>query len=72
MKKARIKLAPFAPWLYVSLLAVGIPWYWPADDTRLLGGFPVWVLVAIVTALGGAILTAVLLHRPWSGEDGGP
>lgn len=54
-----------AAWLYAALLALGIPWYWPADQHDIVLGLPAWVVVAIATAALAATLTAVLLARAW-------
>lgn len=59
------RLQRMAPWLYAALLALGIPWYWPADQYGIVLGLPAWVVVAIAVAVLAAILTAVLLARPW-------
>lgn len=58
----------FLPLLYPLLLAIGIPWYWPADDRSIVLGVPAWVLIAIVVSLAASCLTAVVLARPWPGE----
>jgi len=51
---------------YAMLLALGIPWYWPAADTRLVLGVPLWVGAALVTGLLASGLTAgLLLARQW-------
>jgi hypothetical protein len=57
-----------APWLYLALLVVGIPWYWEEGSLVRLFGAPVWVVIAILTATAAAILTACLLRHPWVGE----
>lgn len=62
---SRTRLERCAPWLYAGLLALGIPWYWPADQHDIVLGLPAWVVVAIVAATLAATLTAVLLARPW-------
>lgn len=50
---------------YVVLLALGIPWYWPPDQTRFYLGFPVWALVSLLVGLLASVLTAWLfLHAP--------
>lgn len=50
--------------IYVVLLAIGIPWYWPAQHVSLIAGFPAWVWVAIVAGLATAIFTAWCLQQP--------
>lgn len=60
------------PLAFAPLLALGIPWYWPASDRALVLGVPAWVAAAIAASLAASILTAVLLARPWLGEDDVP
>ncbi len=55
--------------IYAALAAVGIPWYWPADDARIWLGMPAWVVVAIAASAAASAWTAVLLWRPWPGEE---
>lgn len=57
------------PLLYLPLLVLGIPWYWPAGDRTLIFGVPAWVMVAVVVSFAASCLTAVLLSRAWPGED---
>lgn len=54
---------------YPILFAVGIPWYWPSGSTRLWFGMPAWVVTAIAASAAVSLLTAILLCRPWPGED---
>jgi hypothetical protein len=58
-----------APWAYAALLALGIPWYWPAEAGTILLGVPAWVLAAVAAGLLAAVLTALLLARPWPRDD---
>lgn len=60
------------PLVFVPLLALGIPWYWPASDRTLVLGVPAWVAAAVGASLAASILTALLLARPWPGEDDAP
>jgi hypothetical protein len=55
--------------VYIVFLAVGIPWYWPADNTLVVFGMPGWVSVAIAVSFCASAFTAVLLYRPWPMED---
>lgn len=55
--------------VYVVLLAIGIPWYWPADDDRIVLGMPGWVIVAIVASACASAFTAWLLAKPWPAES---
>jgi len=57
------------PLLYLCLLALAIPWYWPADNHNLLFGAPLWVVIAIISSIAASCLTAVLLSKPWPGES---
>ena len=38
----------FYVFLYIILIAIGIPWYWPQDSRSLILGVPAWVTVAIL------------------------
>jgi hypothetical protein len=52
--------------VYLLLLVLAVPWYWPADETRLVLGMPIWVVTAILVGFVTACLTAwILLSRPW-------
>jgi len=59
--------------VYLVLLAIGIPWYWPADNLVIVFGMPGWVIVAIGVSFVASVFTAWLLRKPWPGEmeDGG-
>ena len=60
-------------WLtYAVLLAIAIPWYWPADEPRLLLGVPLWAVVSFGSSALVSIFTAWLLLRHWPEDDGGP
>ncbi|MGR9091436.1 MAG: hypothetical protein ACU85U_12725 [Gammaproteobacteria bacterium] len=64
--------SPSAKWpalVYVLLLAIGIPWYWPADDHRIVLGMPGWVIIAIAASACASIFTAWLLAKPWPDES---
>ena len=53
--------------VYLILLLVAIPWYWPKETSLLILGVPAWVFVAIVVSLITSVFTAfVLLRYPWS------
>ena len=54
--------------VYAVLLTIGIPWYWPADDTTMIFGMPAWVVSAIVVSVIASIYTAIQFARPWPGE----
>ncbi len=40
--------------MYLMLLTLAVPWYWPPGDLRHRYGFPLWVL----TVLGVLAVTA--------------
>ena len=46
---------------YFLLLALAIPWYWPANDMSVWFGVPAWVVVAIGVSLLASCLTAALM-----------
>ena len=50
---------------YAVLLGVGIPWYWPRDDMRVILGVPVWVLVAVGVSAVISTFTLMLLRWCW-------
>ena len=55
--------------VYIILLIIAIPWYWPKDSDLILFGFPAWVFVAILVSLFTSIFTAFLLLKyPWNTE----
>lgn len=54
--------------VYVVLLAIGIPWYWPADNHSIVLGMPAWVVVAIAASTCASMFTAWLLAKPWPAE----
>ena len=56
--------------VYVALLVIGIPWYWPGDDYTIVAGMPAWVVIAIVVSAVASAFTAWLLRRPWPAERG--
>jgi hypothetical protein len=44
--------------VYVALLALVVPWYWPAADSRHFLGFPLWAIATLVAVLATSIFTA--------------
>jgi hypothetical protein len=44
--------------VYLVLLALVVPWYWPAGDVRHLWGIPLWALATLLALLLTAIFTA--------------
>ena len=56
-------------WLYLVILGVGIPWYWPAGDETVWMGAPAWVVIAVLASAAASVLTAWRLRRLWPGEE---
>lgn len=56
---------------YAILFLVAVPWYWHdvPSAQRLVFGFPLWVAVSLIGALGIALQTAWVLRHPWPGEE---
>ena len=55
--------------MYLALLALVIPWYWPAGDTRSAYGLPLWVIATLAALLLTSAFTSwVFLSWP---EDTG-
>jgi hypothetical protein len=50
-------------------IALVIPWYWPAVDTRQVGGLPLWSLASLGAAFATALFTAWVY---WTSEAPGP
>lgn len=56
-------------WLiYAGLFGVGIPWYWPREQSATWLGVPVWAAVAFVSSVVLSMYTTYLLSRPWPQE----
>lgn len=55
--------------VYLGLLALVIPWYWPAGDTRHLYGLPLWVIATLAALLVTAGFTA-WVFLSWPDSDG--
>ena len=52
--------------VYVLLLAVAVPWYWPVDYRGpLVLGFPLWVAVSLAAIALLAAWTAWVINRYW-------
>jgi hypothetical protein len=54
--------------VYIALMAIGIPWYWPSSDYSIIFGMPQWVVMAIGVSFVASAFTAWLLRQPWPGE----
>ncbi|PPR31312.1 MAG: hypothetical protein CFH32_00177 [Alphaproteobacteria bacterium MarineAlpha9_Bin2] len=55
--------------LYIILIAIGIPWYWPQDSRSIILGVPAWVAVAVLCSLLASLLTAYILINSLSDEE---
>ena len=73
MERSQDKCNSYLSWpiwlAYLMILAVGIPWYWPKDDTTLWFGMPAWVVVAIAASVSLSGYTAWLLGFSWPDEE---
>ncbi len=57
-------------WLvYLLLLIVGVPWYWPEDTKTIVLGMPIWAVVSLGASLLCSIYTAWLLLCFWPEPD---
>ena len=54
-------------YVYLVLIAVGIPWWWPAHDSTILFGMPAWVISAIVVSFIASVYTLFVLLSAWPG-----
>ena len=57
---------PWIAFVYVGLLVLVIPWYWPAADTRQVGGFPFWALASLGAGFATSLFTAWVY---WTSDD---
>ena len=64
MKEKRPR--PWITFVYVGLLVLVIPWYWPAADTRQVGGFPFWSLASLGAGFATSLFTAWVY---WTSDD---
>ena len=56
--------------VYLILILIGIPWYWPADNKLIIFGMPAWVSIAILVSILTSFFTAyILLKYQWPGEN---
>ncbi len=44
--------------VYLVLLVLVIPWYWPAGDARHAFGFPLWALATLLALFVTSAFTA--------------
>ena len=49
--------------IYLVLLAIAIPWYWPAADTRHWLGVPLWAWLSLTAVLATSVFTAWVFIR---------
>ena len=54
--------------IYLLLLLLIIPWYWPEHDARQLYGIPLWALLSLAVLLLTSLFTAWLCLRD-DGQD---
>jgi len=54
---------------YAVLFAVAIPWYWPAEETTIVVGLPLWAAVSLGTSAIISCFTAWLLIKCWPTDD---
>lgn len=66
MKPAKQGLVLF---VYLFLLLLAVPWYWPASDHRQVAGFPLWVLMTLFIAFCASLLTVWNLMSTTDEED---
>lgn len=55
--------------VYTLLFGLAVPWYWPAEDPRMLLGFPLWVVVAVAGSLAISCFTAWLFVCHWPQDE---
>jgi drug/metabolite transporter (DMT)-like permease len=56
--------------VYLMLLIVVVPWYWPAGDARHVFGLPYWVIVTLAAVFITSAFTAwVYLSRADDDSD---
>ena len=55
--------------VYLLLIALGIPWYLPAGLTTLVFGFPLWAVISLLVVFIGALFTAWLYLFVFTDDD---
>ena len=55
--------------VYLVLFGISIPWYWPAEDARMVAGFPLWVVVSVLGSAAISCFTAWLFMRRWPSDE---
>ena len=59
--------------IYLVLLVISVPWYWmfiPDASSTMILGVPSWVVVSVTVSACVSVHTALILRRPWPGEEG--
>ena len=49
--------------VYIFLVTIGVPWYWPENINYIVMGFPIWVLTSIIVSILASFFTAFILLR---------
>ncbi len=52
--------------VYLGLLVLVIPWYWPGGDVRQVLGFPLWSLATLGAVFATSLFTAWVY---WTSDD---
>ena len=55
--------------IYFILMAIAVPWYWPAHDQEILLGLPRWVVVSIIASVLISFFSAWVFMFRWPVED---
>ena len=54
--------------IFLVILIIAVPWYWPPETRWLFMGMPAWVVVAILISLFTSVFVALLLSEKWEQE----
>tara|TARA_B100001123_G_C15294950_1_gene1018832 strand:+ start:135 stop:329 length:195 start_codon:yes stop_codon:yes gene_type:complete len=54
---------------FILLVIIGIPWYWNEKGLLIYFGFPIWVIIAIITSFLASCLTAFIILKPQDKKD---
>jgi len=49
--------------IYIFLITIGVPWYWPDNTNYIVMGFPLWVLISVLVSISASFFTAFILLR---------
>lgn len=69
MKRPHTYLSWWIWAVYALLAGISIPWYWPAADTRMVLGFPLWVVVSVSGSFAVSCFTAWLFICRWPDDE---